>query len=244
MQTPDLETPEYTILYKSPDFEVRKYASYLVAETPMARGAGPNSGSGFNELAGYIFGGNQDSQSLEMTTPVFSKPASKASDSPTMQFVMERRFSSPESLPKPTGSAKISPKVEQGGILAATTFSGWPLDTEARPCTRCLYMLRSTHAQTRMLCMHAGGGSGARASYGAAQGGAAALCELRAGAIQRPLHSPVPAAQRSPDRTLRLPSASPAHALTGPDAASNTCGILRAPPHLCALAAPLNWPRR
>jgi hypothetical protein len=126
MQTPDLETPEYTILYKSPDFEVRKYASYLVAETPMARGAGPNSGSGFNELAGYIFGGNQDSQSLEMTTPVFSKPASKASDSPTMQFVMERRFSSPESLPKPTGSAKISPKVEQGGILAATTFSGWP----------------------------------------------------------------------------------------------------------------------
>jgi hypothetical protein len=31
--------------------------------------AAPAGGAGFTELAGYIFGGNSDQQSMEMTTP-------------------------------------------------------------------------------------------------------------------------------------------------------------------------------
>jgi hypothetical protein len=31
--------------------------------------AAPAGGAGFTELAGYIFGGNSDKESMEMTTP-------------------------------------------------------------------------------------------------------------------------------------------------------------------------------
>lgn len=31
--------------------------------------SGPASGSGFNDLAGYIFGGNESKLSMQMTTP-------------------------------------------------------------------------------------------------------------------------------------------------------------------------------
>jgi SOUL heme-binding protein len=37
---------------------VRRYRPFLVAEVRMGAGAGPASGAGFNDLAGYIFGGN------------------------------------------------------------------------------------------------------------------------------------------------------------------------------------------
>lgn len=144
--TPNLETPEYSILYRSADYEVRKYPSFLVAETPMAPGSNATSGSGFNELAGYIFGGNQGSQNMEMTTPVFSKPAVGSSEPAKMQFVMERRFPSTESLPKPKDGAKVEPKVEEVGLVAAATFSGWPLETEvcySASCTLYLVVLRA-----------------------------------------------------------------------------------------------------
>ena len=56
--TPDLDTPPYVVLKKTKEYEVRRYSSYLVAETAMPAGARPAGGSGFQELAGYIFGGN------------------------------------------------------------------------------------------------------------------------------------------------------------------------------------------
>ncbi len=48
---------------------MRRYEPFVVAETPMSGGAGPASGAGFSELAGYIFGGNAQRLSMEMTTP-------------------------------------------------------------------------------------------------------------------------------------------------------------------------------
>lgn len=129
--TPDLETPEYTILYKAAQYEVRSYEPYLVSETNQPPGAGPASGSGFPELAGYIFGGNQASESMEMTTPVFTKPAIATGDpeSAKMQFVLERRFSE-DSVPPPKDNTNIVTRTEAGGIKAVATFSGFPLDFE------------------------------------------------------------------------------------------------------------------
>lgn len=57
--TPDLETPDYTILKSFKEYEIRKYAPFLVAETNMDGTTGPAGGAGFNTLAGYIFGGNE-----------------------------------------------------------------------------------------------------------------------------------------------------------------------------------------
>lgn len=62
-----------------------------MAEAPTSAGAGPASGSGFSDLARYLFGGNQEALGLQMTTPVFNEVAPGSNTSVTMQFVMERR---------------------------------------------------------------------------------------------------------------------------------------------------------
>lgn len=55
--TPSLDSPQYVVLKKTKEYEIRQYSPYLVAETSMP-GARPAGGDGFNDLAGYIFGGN------------------------------------------------------------------------------------------------------------------------------------------------------------------------------------------
>lgn len=55
--TPSLDSPHYVVLKKTKEYEIRQYSPYLVAETSMP-GARPAGGDGFNDLAGYIFGGN------------------------------------------------------------------------------------------------------------------------------------------------------------------------------------------
>lgn len=56
--TPDLETPQYSVLRKAPEYEIRRYEGYMVAETSMPANTGPAGGTGFQELASYIFSGN------------------------------------------------------------------------------------------------------------------------------------------------------------------------------------------
>lgn len=56
--TPSLDTPHYVVFKKTKEYEIRQYSPYLVAETSMASDARPAGGDGFNDLAGYIFGGN------------------------------------------------------------------------------------------------------------------------------------------------------------------------------------------
>lgn len=131
--TPDLETPEYKVLYKAGQYEVRSYLPYLISETSQPPGAGPASGSGFPELAGYLFGGNDASESMAMTTPVFTKPATATGDpqSAKMQFVMEKKFSE-DSVPAPKAGSGIVTRMEDGGIKAVITFAGFPLDFEVR----------------------------------------------------------------------------------------------------------------
>ncbi|PNH10002.1 hypothetical protein TSOC_003319 [Tetrabaena socialis] len=120
--TPSIESPKYVVLKRFKDYEIRKYEPYLVAETPMGAGAGPASGSGFSELARYLFGGNEQAASMEMTTPVFSTQQA-------MQFVMGSRYSDVDSLPAPS-DPRIARKREEGGFAAAIRFAGWPLDFE------------------------------------------------------------------------------------------------------------------
>lgn len=42
--TPKLGSPEYVVLRKAKEYEVRKYSSYMVAETAMPAGSGPAAG--------------------------------------------------------------------------------------------------------------------------------------------------------------------------------------------------------
>ena len=50
--------PEYVVLEKTPDLEVRQYPSLIVARTRVEAEFEDAGNLAFRRLAGYIFGGN------------------------------------------------------------------------------------------------------------------------------------------------------------------------------------------
>ncbi len=65
-----IEEPDYTVVRRLADFEVRQYAAYPVAEVVVPGPADAAGGQAFPILAGYISGKNQGERKLAMTAPV------------------------------------------------------------------------------------------------------------------------------------------------------------------------------
>lgn len=72
------EEPNYTILVKSADFELRRYDAQIVAQTWVTGGQDTASRQGFKTLANYIFGNNKaksgSTSKISMTAPVMMQP--------------------------------------------------------------------------------------------------------------------------------------------------------------------------
>ena len=83
----NLEQPAYTVVAKDGAFELRDYPSVLVAQTEVPGERSVALKTGFQRLAGYIFGNKQ--QKIAMTAPVFSDSAKGAWRT---RFVMPARF--------------------------------------------------------------------------------------------------------------------------------------------------------
>jgi hypothetical protein len=117
------ETYPYTVIKKYDAFETRSYEATLFTTVQLPgnsyKGA---SNKGFSILAGYIFGGNETSEKIAMTSPV----AMSLEDTMTMMFMVPKKFNK-ETLPKPNES-KIEFKEEPAKIVAAITFGGWSSD--------------------------------------------------------------------------------------------------------------------
>lgn len=141
--TPSLETPQYTILRRASDYEVRRYAPYTVAVTPMdgaeklnadvlrsgqvtVNPAGPGNRA-FNSLARYIFGDNAARSKMAMTTPVFSDTAG------SMAFVIgaSAQQSAPAGLPAPL-SPTVRLDTAPGGVFAVRKFAGYATEEGSR----------------------------------------------------------------------------------------------------------------
>ncbi|KAM7509433.1 hypothetical protein LguiA_019886 [Lonicera macranthoides] len=126
-KTPDLETPKYQILRRTSKYEVRKYAPFIVVETDADKLA---ASSGFNAIAGYIFGKNSKSEKIPMTTPVFTQAFDADMSKVSIQIVLpsDKEMTS---LPDPNQDAISLRKVE-GGNAAVTKFSGKPTEDIVR----------------------------------------------------------------------------------------------------------------
>ncbi|KAM7275932.1 hypothetical protein ACFE04_017798 [Oxalis oulophora] len=122
-KTPDLETPKYQILRRTADYEVRKYDNFTVVET---NGDKLSGSTGFNDVAGYIFGKNSTKEKIKMTTPVLTSVTDIDSSKVSIQIVLpsDKDISS---LPDPDNEMVRVRKVE-GGIAAALKFSGKPTE--------------------------------------------------------------------------------------------------------------------
>jgi hypothetical protein len=138
----NIEEPKYTLIEKREGYEIREYASYIVAEVEVEGDMRTAMTSGFRQLAGYIFGGNTTKSSIAMTVPVMD--TTKTSESiamtaPVMDtlsssgkrivaFTMPSEYTF-ETLPKPSNANIRFRRVEKSrkAVLRYTWYA-----TEAR----------------------------------------------------------------------------------------------------------------
>jgi hypothetical protein len=132
------EEPQFSVLEKTPPFELRSYAPMILAEVKVEGDLDEASSQGFRLIAAYIFGQNQVSEKIAMTTPVAiegqtPKSAKIAMTSPVsiesnagqwiVSFVMPAQYTM-ESLPKPLNS-KVQIRQIPAVKRAVINFSGF-----------------------------------------------------------------------------------------------------------------------
>ena len=114
----DIEEPEWHLVDTLDGVELRHYSPSIQARTTLD-GSGQTS-VGFRRLAGFIFGGNDRSQTIAMTAPV----QETLQDSlPTMAFTMPGKYDIDE-LPAPEDDRVVIVDVPER-TLAVIRFSGW-----------------------------------------------------------------------------------------------------------------------
>jgi len=123
------EQRAYKIIRKDKEFEIRFYPPANLASVQVNGGYAAIRGEGFNELAGYIFGGNSGGQKIAMTAPVIMDIQPEES-SGTMSFVMPSSFDM-NSRPTPH-SNRIFFGTSAPVYAAVVTFGGYasPNDLE------------------------------------------------------------------------------------------------------------------
>ena len=144
-----LETPKYEVLKRSKgNCEIRRYSNFAVCTVDMNQVRPANStattdaklsnpqlpgASSFGALAGYIFGKNDRSESMKMTTPVFTKldnnnDNSDEEKSRKMSFVMPSSYWGEEQIqnaPKPLMNSGVTLSTQEGGTRAVLMFGGF-----------------------------------------------------------------------------------------------------------------------
>jgi hypothetical protein len=67
-----VEEPRYDVVQATEEYEIRQYASYIIAETTVsgAQDRDEAARKGFPIVAGYIFGDNTSKDTIAMTVPV------------------------------------------------------------------------------------------------------------------------------------------------------------------------------
>ena len=149
-RTPEnLETPNYTVIssHEVSGWEVRQYDEFAVCTTARDRDVtadGPKLNSpampaagGFQALAGYIFGKNEQSEKMAMTTPVFTRTGE-------MSFVLPSRYWKGEVAPPTPIDGGVSLRSQGGGALTSSTelaclwFGGFAGAGEVERCKAAL----------------------------------------------------------------------------------------------------------
>jgi hypothetical protein len=102
MTTHATEEPDYQVVQKLEEIEVRAYAAYTVAEVVVSGTADKAGGLAFPILAGYIFGKNKGARTFAMTAPVTqaAEPVKLAMTAPVTQTVAPGGFRVQFVLPK------------------------------------------------------------------------------------------------------------------------------------------------
>ena len=126
MSTNKTEHQQYNMILKQPDFEIRFYPPSAIASIQSsAKTYKELSGPGIRKLASYIFGNNETSSKIAMTTPVHMDFGERGS---SMSFVLPSAIAE-TILPKPNDQA-ITISQTAAEYVAAITFGGFASDND------------------------------------------------------------------------------------------------------------------
>ena len=148
-----IEEPAFEIVRQDGDFEIRRYAPMIVAETLVEGDLWNASNDGFRVIAGYIFGNNTSvkgtgnekvamtapvtmeaaSEKIAMTAPVAAEPAGERF---RMHFVMPSRYTM-ATLPKPKDD-RVKLREIAAQRMAAVRFSGFAGEDKVKERTEAL----------------------------------------------------------------------------------------------------------
>jgi hypothetical protein len=124
ISTSNIEKQKYRVVKKESGFEVRFYPPATFATIrSSAKSYRELSGSGFRKIAGYIFGNNETSAKIAMTSPVHMDINQ---DESSMSFVMPSEYDI-KSLPRPN-DAKVEIHESPSEYAAAVEFGGYAND--------------------------------------------------------------------------------------------------------------------
>ena len=129
-----IEEPDYKVIRKFDNVELREYAPYVVAEVVLAATADDAGSQAFPILAGYIFGKNKGEKKFAMTAPVTQTAAPLQMDmtAPVTQVAvaggMRVQFVLPKGVTLAAAPEPIDPRVHlrevPAGTWAAIRYSG------------------------------------------------------------------------------------------------------------------------
>ena len=123
-----IETPNFKLIKKEGEFEIREYEPMVIAMTKVNSGYREASSTGFRRIANYIFGGNQKQMEIKMTAPVIT-------DVPNVKGMYDILFVMPsqhkfDDLPIPDND-NVELKVKELGKTAVIQFGGWATESRA-----------------------------------------------------------------------------------------------------------------
>ncbi len=132
--TKNIEKQPYRVIRKEKEFEIRYYPSATMATIKSkATTYRELSGSGFRQIADYIFGGNESSTKIAMTSPVHMEINEEGS---SMSFVMPSEYNL-STLPKPNNS-QVELHESKPEYVAAIEFGGYVNEATLKKYTEIL----------------------------------------------------------------------------------------------------------
>tara|TARA_A100001011_G_scaffold287205_1_gene298081 strand:- start:6844 stop:7410 length:567 start_codon:yes stop_codon:yes gene_type:complete len=119
--------PNYRLIKKEDNIEIRYYSDCVIARTSIAKGASEMNNSMFRTLAGYIFGSNEENQSMPMTTPVITREKDGSYD--MIFFMLD--VNDVSDLPEPIDKNVYLENIDLGKTIVIQ-FSWWASDTNIK----------------------------------------------------------------------------------------------------------------
>jgi hypothetical protein len=114
-----IEEPSYSVMETEGNFELRKYSSYIMAETYVEGDFEAVGSEGFRRLADYIGGKNQKKESISMTAPVSQE---RENGRWRIAFMMPSAYPM-DTLPIPNDE-RIALREEKEKTVAVIRYSG------------------------------------------------------------------------------------------------------------------------